>query len=61
MELGLEMSKSKTKAMNMFCTNHIGQLTLGDFAIEWVKEYTYLGILLDRSLSFVPLDTVVSN
>jgi hypothetical protein len=47
--------------MYMFCTNDIGQLTIGDFAIEWVKEYRYLGILLDRSLSFVPLATVVSN
>jgi hypothetical protein len=60
-ELGLKISQSKTKAMYMFGTKDIGQLTIGEIAIDWVKEYRYLGILLDCSLSFVPLATEVAN
>ena len=60
-ELGLKVSQSETEAMYMFCADDIRQLTIGDTAIEWVKEYRYLGILLDRYLSFVPLATEVAD
>jgi DNA phosphorothioation-dependent restriction protein DptG len=60
-ELGLKRSQSKTKAMYMFGTKNIGQLTIGEIAIDWVKENRYLGFLLDHSLSFVLLATEVAN
>ena len=54
-ELGLKISQTKSKAMYMFCTRVTHELTIGGAPIAWVNEYKYLGITLDRSLTFVPL------
>ena len=57
MTLGLKISVNKTKAM---CFAHssngrakrMGNFTIQGTEIEWVKEYKYLGVIFDNTLSF---------
>ncbi len=50
--LGLKASPAKMKAM-AFATPHSSlRLSLGDSELEWTKSWKYLGIVLDKMLTF---------
>ena len=50
--LGLKFSTTKTKAMCFQRNTPMSQLMLGGEAIEWVSEFKYLGVVIDKNLSF---------
>ena len=52
MELGLKINANKTKAMSIRGTNPIQQLTIGQHPIEWVDTYKYLGVYIDKHLTY---------
>jgi ribonuclease HI len=51
-ELGLKFSTTKTKAICFQKTIPEVQLHLCDQAIDWVSEYKYLGVIIDKNLNF---------
>ena len=51
-ELGLKFSVTKPKAMSFQKGIPSTQLHLCDQAIEWVSEYKYLGVTIDKNLTF---------
>ena len=52
MELGLKINGNKTKAMSIKSTNPIRQLMIGQHPIEWVETYKYLGVYIDKQLTY---------
>ena len=50
--LGFKFSTAKTKAMYFCLNNPAVCLRLCDQQIEWVKEFKYLGVIIDKQLSF---------
>ena len=50
--LGLKFSTTKTKAICFQKGTPDSQLKLSDEAIEWVSEYKYLGVIIDKNLNF---------
>jgi len=50
--LGLKFSTTKTKAMSFQKGATDSQLKLSNDAIEWVSEYKYLGVIIDKNLNF---------
>ncbi|XP_076030865.1 uncharacterized protein LOC143019049 [Oratosquilla oratoria] len=51
-DLGLKFSAPKTKALYFSRTTPTANLCLNGQDIEWVNEYKYLGVIIDRHLSF---------
>ncbi|XP_076054465.1 uncharacterized protein LOC143033150 [Oratosquilla oratoria] len=51
-DLGLKFSAPKTKAIHFSRTTPTANLCLNGQDIEWVNEYKYLGVIIDRHLSF---------
>ncbi|XP_068206292.1 uncharacterized protein [Palaemon carinicauda] len=51
-ELGLKINIGKTKAMLIKAPNPLQPLTIGTEPLEWVDNYTYLGIIIDKQLTF---------
>ena len=53
-DLGLKMSALKSRAMHLFPpNNHTHRpLTVQGSQLEWVNEHMYLGIIIDRRLTF---------
>ena len=50
--LGLKFSTTKTKAMSFQRGTPDSQLKLCNEAIEWVSEYRYLDVIIDKNLMF---------
>ena len=50
--LGLKFSTTKTKAMCFQRNTPDSQLKLRGEPIEWVSEFKYLGVIIDKNLSF---------
>jgi hypothetical protein len=49
-KMGLRVNEEKTKCMRMFCTHlrrHLQTLAIGDFKLEVVDSFTYLGSAVD--------------
>ncbi len=51
-KLGLKFSITKTKAMCFQRNTPDSKLKLGDGEIEWVSEFKYLGVVIDKNLNF---------
>ena len=51
-DLGLKFSVGKTKAMSFQKGTPESQLHLSNQAIEWVSEFKYLGVIIDKNLTF---------
>ncbi|XP_068225093.1 uncharacterized protein [Palaemon carinicauda] len=51
-ELGLKINIGKTKAMSIKAPNPLQPLTIGMEPLEWVDKYTYLGVIIDKQLTF---------
>ena len=51
-DLGLKFSTTKTKAMHFSQTTPTANLCLNGQDIEWVTEFKYLGLIIDRRLNF---------
>ena len=51
-DLGLKFSVAKTKAMSFQKGTPESQLHLSNQAIEWVSEFKYLGVIIDKNLTF---------
>ena len=51
-KLSLKLSSNKTKAMAFFVPDPTTTLQINGAHLEWVQNYTYLGITLDKKLDF---------
>ena len=51
-ELGLKVSAEKSEAMMIKAANPAGQLHVQNVGLPWTRTYQYLGVWIDRGLTF---------
>lgn len=52
--LGLKLNRFKMRAIAVHSAMAPTRLLLQDHPVEWVTNYTYLGIVFDHKLTFAP-------